>query len=232
LLQARSQHAEPQHERPHVARLLLSLFFVRESRGHAAVEAQQRAPGAETAAQPSFGQILLLTSWRVRARFAVSQAGMINNLNDGMAWGLFPLYFALAGRSLGEVSLLAAIYPAVWGLVQLGTGALSDHLGRTWLISPGMLVQAGARFLIMLMRGFWPWAGGAALARLRSPRLPALARRWLRRGRAARRCAGRHAGAELGHWRDRGADAAVWYHRGAGDGRNPADAANPALRSL
>ena len=145
LLQARSQHAEPQHERPHIAGLLLSLFFVRESRGHAAVEAQQRAPGAETAAQPSFGQILLLTSWKVRARFAVSQAGMINNLNDGMAWGLFPLYFALAGLSLGEVSLLAAIYPAVWGLVQLGIGALSDHLGRTWLISAGMLVQAGAR---------------------------------------------------------------------------------------
>jgi len=146
-----------------VAGLLLSLFFVRESRGHVAVEAKQRAPGAETAAQPSFGQIVLLTSWKDRALFAVSQAGMINNLNDGMAWGLFPLYFALAGLSLGEVSLLAAIYPAVWGLAQLGTGALSDHLGRKWLISAGMLVQAGALFLIMLTRGFWPWAGGAAL---------------------------------------------------------------------
>jgi MFS family permease len=108
-------------------------------------------------------QILLLTGWKDRALFATSQAGMVNNLNDGMAWGLFPLYFALAGLSIGEVSLLAAIYPAVWGLAQLGTGALSDHLGRKQLITVGMLVQAGGIFLIMLTQGFWPWAGGAAL---------------------------------------------------------------------
>jgi MFS family permease len=61
------------------------------------------------------------------------------------------------------VSLLAAIYPAVWGLAQFGTGALSDHLGRKWLVTAGMLVQASGIFLIMLMHGFWPWAGGAAL---------------------------------------------------------------------
>jgi MFS family permease len=146
-----------------VAGLLLSLFFVRESQGHAAVEAQQHQGGAATAEQPSFAQILLLTSWKGRALFSVSQAGMVNNLNDGMAWGLFPLYFALAGLSIGEVSILAAIYPAVWGLAQLGTGALSDHLGRKWLISAGMLVQAGGIFVIMLTSGFWPWAGGAAL---------------------------------------------------------------------
>jgi MFS family permease len=146
-----------------VAGLLLSLFFVRESQGHAAVEAQQHQGGAATAEQPSFAQILLLTSWKDRALFSVSQAGMVNNLNDGMAWGLFPLYFALAGLSIGEVSILAAIYPAVWGLAQLGTGALSDHLGRKWLISAGMLVQAGGIFVIMLTSGFWPWAGGAAL---------------------------------------------------------------------
>lgn len=146
-----------------VAGLLLSIFFVRESQGHAAVEAQQQQSGAATAAQPSFAQILLLTSWKDRALFSVSQAGMVNNLNDGMAWGLFPLYFALAGLSIGEVSMLAAIYPAVWGLAQLGTGARSDHLGRKWLISAGMLVQAGGIFVIMLTSGFWPWAGGAAL---------------------------------------------------------------------
>ncbi|NWF81106.1 MAG: MFS transporter [Chloroflexi bacterium] len=146
-----------------IAGLLLSIFFVRESRGHATVEARQHHGDDGGAAQPSFAHILLLTSWKDRALFSVSQAGMINNLNDGMAWGLFPLYFALAGLSIGEVSLLAAIYPAVWGLAQLGTGALSDHLGRKWLIAAGMLVQAGGIFLIMLTHGFWPWAGGAAL---------------------------------------------------------------------
>jgi MFS family permease len=146
-----------------VAGLLLSLLFVRESRGHAAVEARKHQATSATSEQPSFGQILLLTSWKDRALFAVSQAGLVNNLNDGMAWGLFPLYFALAGLSLGEVSLLAAIYPAVWGLAQLGTGALSDHLGRKHMITAGMLVQAGGIFLIMLTHGFWLWAGGAAL---------------------------------------------------------------------
>jgi MFS family permease len=146
-----------------VAGLLLSLFFVRETQGHADVEARQHQGNTALAEQPSFGQILLLTSWKDRALFSVSQAGMVNNLNDGMAWGLFPLYFALAGLPIGEVSLLAALYLAVWGLAQLGTGALSDHLGRKWLISAGMLVQAGGIFLIMLTRGFWPWAAGATL---------------------------------------------------------------------
>jgi MFS family permease len=146
-----------------VAGLLLSLFFVRESQGHAALEAQQHQGDTTAAEQPSFAQILLLTSWKDRALFAASQAGMVNNLNDGMAWGLFPLYFALAGLSIGEVSVLAAIYPAVQGLGQLGTGALSDHLGRKWLIASGMVVQALGIFVIMLTGGFWPWAGGAAL---------------------------------------------------------------------
>jgi MFS family permease len=146
-----------------VAGLLLSQLFVHESRGHAAVEARQQQAEGTAAEQPSIAQILLLTSWKDRALFAASQAGMINNLNDGMAWGLFPLYFALAGLPIGQVSLLAAIYPAVWGLTQLGTGALSDHLGRKPLIVAGMLVQAGAIFLIMLTYGFWPWAGAAAL---------------------------------------------------------------------
>jgi MFS family permease len=146
-----------------VVGLLLSLFFVRESRGHAAVEVSQQPASAHPHTQLTFAQIFALTSWKNRALFAVSQAGMVNNLNDGMAWGLFPLYFALAGLSIGEVSLLAAIYPAVWGLAQLGTGALSDQLGRKHLISTGMVVQAGGIFLIMLTQGFWPWMGGMAL---------------------------------------------------------------------
>jgi MFS family permease len=146
-----------------IAGLLLSLFFVRESQGHVAVEAQQHHGGAAKADQPSFAKILLLTSWKDRALFAVSQAGMVNNLNDGMAWGLFPLYFALAELSITEVSLLAAIYPAVWGIAQLGAGALSDHMGRKRLITAGMFVQAAGILLIMLTHGFWPWAGGETL---------------------------------------------------------------------
>jgi MFS family permease len=139
-----------------VAGLLLSLLFVRESHGHARHEAQLVGRNADTR-QPSFVHILLLTSWKDRALFASSQAGMVNNLNDGMAWGLFPLYFAIAG--LGEqVGILAAIYPGVWGVTQLGTGALSDKLGRKGMIVAGMWVQAAGILLVLLTYGFAPWA--------------------------------------------------------------------------
>ena len=111
----------------------------------------------------SFAQILLLTSWKDRALFAASQAGMINNLNDGLAWGLFPLFFAEAGLEVAQIGLLAAIYPGVWGIAQLGTGALSDRLGRKSLIVVGMWVQAIGIGLVVLMRGFGPWAGAMAL---------------------------------------------------------------------
>jgi MFS family permease len=146
-----------------IAGLLISLLFVHETREYAAAEVRQHPADAETAAHLSFTQVFQVTSWKDRALFAVSQAGMVNNLNDGLAWGLLPLYFALTGLSIGEVSLLAAIYPAVWGVVQLGTGALSDRVGRKRLIASGMMVQAAGIFLILLTRGFWPWASGAAL---------------------------------------------------------------------
>jgi len=92
---------------------------------------------------------------------AVSQAGMINNLNDGMAWGLFPLYFAAANLSIERISLLAAAYPAVWGLAQLGTGALSDRTGRKRLIASGMWLQGAAILLIAAGARFELWLGGA-----------------------------------------------------------------------
>jgi MFS family permease len=104
-----------------------------------------------------------LTSWGDRRLFAVSQAGLVNNLNDGVAWGLLPLFFAASGLSLEQISLLAAAYPAVWGLAQLGTGALSDGLGRKGLIAAGMAVQAVGLLLFVLTTGFWPWLGAAAL---------------------------------------------------------------------
>src|SRR5204862_291902 len=84
-----------------------------------------------------------------------SQAGLVNNLNDGVAWGLFPLLYASAGLAVADVGLLAAIYPAVWGLTQVATGALSDRWGRKWPIAVGMWIQA---------IGIWSIAGAGSLA--------------------------------------------------------------------
>jgi rhodanese-related sulfurtransferase len=94
---------------------------------------------------------------------SVSQAGLVNNLNDGMAWGLFPLVFAAAGMDLAEVGLLAAIYPATWGLAQLLTGALSDRTGRKPLIVSGMWTQAAGIGVVTLARTFAGFAAGATL---------------------------------------------------------------------
>jgi MFS family permease len=146
-----------------LAGLVLSLLFVRESHGHARHEAALRAGSALPTAAPSFREIFTLTSWKDRRLFATSQAGLVNNLNDGMAWGLFPLFFTAGGLPIDQIAMLAAIYPAVWGLGQLGTGALSDHIGRKPLITGGMLVQALAIFVIVVSSGFVPWAVGAML---------------------------------------------------------------------
>jgi MFS family permease len=94
---------------------------------------------------------------------AVSQAGLVNNLNDGLAWGLLPLHFAAAGLSIGRIGILAALYPAVWGVGQLITGGLSDRIGRKPLIVGGMLLQAGALGLLAATEGFTIWAIGAVL---------------------------------------------------------------------
>jgi MFS family permease len=87
----------------------------------------------------------------------------VNNLNDGMAWGLFPLVFAAAKLDLDQIGILAAIYPATWGLAQLVTGALSDRIGRKWLIASGMWVQAGGITLVIVGRGFGVFACGGVL---------------------------------------------------------------------
>jgi MFS family permease len=88
---------------------------------------------------------------------------MVNNLNDGMAWGLFPLFFAAAGLNVEQIALLAAIYPGVWGASQLGTGALSDRVGRKGMIVAGMWVQAAGILLVVLTSSFVPWAMGMVL---------------------------------------------------------------------
>ena len=139
-----------------LAGLLLSTLFVQESHGHARAEARQDASAATS--QPSFGRIFALVSWKDRALLASSQAGLVNNLNDGMVWGLFPIVFASSGLALEQVGMLAAIYPGVWGIAQLGTGALSDRLGRKGLIVGGMWLQALGIFLVLLSHGLAIWA--------------------------------------------------------------------------
>ena len=142
--------------------LTLSALFVRESLHHARHESALRdVTGFEQ--RKSFLEVFLITSWKDRALFSVSQAGLINNLNDGMAWGLFPLYFASRGFSLHQISFLSGLYPAVWGIAQLGTGELSDRMGRKHLISAGMILQGLAILVLVFASGFLIYAAAAAL---------------------------------------------------------------------
>jgi MFS family permease len=149
----------------------LSTLLVRETRGHAHLEAGlttaaghgAAATTATDARPPSTGEVVALTSLRERALSACSQAGLVNNLNDGLAWGLLPLLFARGGLSISGVGVLAALYPAVWGVGQLGTGPLSDRLGRKPLIVGGMLLQAVALAATALAGSFPPWAAAAVL---------------------------------------------------------------------
>jgi len=135
-----------------IAGLLLSVLVVKETKGHAVHEAALSNKSAQRL--PSQKEIFWQTTWRNPNLSAISQAGMVNNLNDGMAWGLFPLVFASAGMSFTQIGTLAAIYPSVWGICQLLTGALSDRIGRKWLIVVGMWVQAIAIALIVLFHTF------------------------------------------------------------------------------
>jgi MFS family permease len=140
----------------------LSVLFVRETREHAAYEAATHA-GNHVAGQLSTRQVFALTTLRERAMSAASQAGLVNNANDALAWGLLPIYYAAAGLSVAEIGLLSALYPAVWGLGQLVTGAWSDRIGRKGLIVGGMLLQACAIATIASTTGLVPWAGAAVI---------------------------------------------------------------------
>ena len=142
------------------AGLLLSIFAVRETRGHAAFEAMLVGADIDP---PSQWEVFRRTSWKDRNLSAVSQAGLINNLNDGLAWGLFPLIFAAAGLGLEAIGLLAALYPAVWGASQLVTGGLSDRIGRKWLIAGGMAVQSVGITIIALRWDYPGFAIGSVL---------------------------------------------------------------------
>lgn len=146
--------------------LALSLLFVRDTRAHAHAESEMRRWSLTRARLPheqrtSAREVFAQVSWRNAALSSTSQAGLVNNLNDGLAWGLFPLYFAAAGLPLDEIGILAALYPAAWGIAQLGTGALSDRWGRKALIVWGMLVQGAALLAMTQVTGFLPWATAA-----------------------------------------------------------------------
>lgn len=141
--------------------LAISVFLVRETRHHADFEAStHEGPADENISQ---GEVFKRASFTDPNLSSVSQAGLVNNLNDGMAWGLFPLFFAVAGMSLKQIAWLAAIYPAVWGLGQLYTGALSDRIGRKVLIVGGMWIQAAGIIAITVSSTFPGFATGASL---------------------------------------------------------------------
>ncbi|MFG2053384.1 MFS transporter [Micromonospora sp. NPDC048930] len=142
----------------------LSTAFVRETHGHARHEAANHiARNAEHHDELTGRQIFTLTSFREKALSAASQAGLVNNLNDGLAWGLYPILFATSGLGVARIGVLVALYPAVWGLGQMLTGWLSDRWGRKWLITAGMLLQAAGIGLVAATNSFAPWAVAAVL---------------------------------------------------------------------
>lgn len=146
----------------------LSTLAVKETREHARLEAAGHVARADGKHDHLHGEltdreVFTQTSFREPALSSASQAGLVNNLNDGLAWGLFPILFAGGGLSVARIGILAALYPAVWGAGQLVTGALSDRIGRKWLIAAGMWLQAVALGLIALADAFTAWAVAAVL---------------------------------------------------------------------
>ena len=141
--------------------LLLSVFAVRDTGAQVALE--QQGHGAHPSTYGSFGAAFAQASLRDPILRACSQAGLVNNLNDALAWGLAPLYLAAHGASVREIAIVAAAYPVVWGAGQLLTGWLSDHTGRKPLITAGMLVQAAALGLLVAGDGAFTPSLAAAL---------------------------------------------------------------------
>jgi MFS family permease len=140
----------------------LSAAVVRETKHHVAHESKLRGE-LPASGIPTQREVFWRTTLLDRDLSSVSQAGLVNNLNDGMAWGLFPLFFAAAKMSIEQIGVLAAIYPATWGIAQLFTGALSDRVGRKWLIAGGMWVQSAGIASVVLSGGFAGFATGGVL---------------------------------------------------------------------
>lgn len=139
--------------------LAVTLLLVGETRGYAhapdAVASEARVGGR-------LAEVFATVSWRNRRLFAFSQGGLVTNLNDGMAWGLFPLYFSARGLDLRAIAGIVAVYPAVWAVGQLVTGPLSDRVGRRPLLASGMFVQALAIVAVLWGADVWAWVLAAA----------------------------------------------------------------------
>ena len=140
--------------------LLVSVFLVRDTGEYVRLEMRSHPPEPD---RVTFREVFTTTSLKDRNLFACSQAGLVNNLNDGMSWGVFPLFFSTFGLGVGRIGILKAVYPAVWGILQIVTGPLSDRLGRKWLIVGGMWVQAGGIFVTVAGRSFGWWLSGSIL---------------------------------------------------------------------
>jgi MFS family permease len=122
--------------------LVGSIFLVKDTRQHVASE-------SSSSSVPRLKSIFWETTWKHRNLGSVTQAGLINNLNDGMVWGIFPIVLALKNFTLAEIGVITAVYPAVWGLGQLITGKMADVLPKKQLLFWGMFLQAMALFFII-----------------------------------------------------------------------------------
>jgi len=140
--------------------LILSVFLVRDTRHHVGLEIAGHATSAEPV---RFWEVFRRTSFGDRNLFAASQAGLVNNLNDGMSWGIFPLFYAAFGLGVARIGVLKAIYPVVWSVLQTVTGPLSDRWGRKGLIVAGMWVQAVGLFMTAATRHFGWWLAASVL---------------------------------------------------------------------
>ena len=147
-----------------VAGLLFSWICVRETRDHALLEAQQHAQLSTIfQSKVTLKEIFVLTSWKDKTLFSCSQAGLVNNLNDGMSWGIYPLFFSSYGLGVAAIGVLKAVYPAVWGITQVIFGPLSDRIGRKWLIVSGLVVQSVGIWQTVLLPSYQSWLFAAVL---------------------------------------------------------------------
>lgn len=139
--------------------LLISIFFVRDTIDHVNLEASKHSADGAI----SFKNVFIKTSFKDRNLLAASQAGLVNNLNDGMSWAIFPLFFVARGLGVEPIGILKAVYPTVWGVMQTITGPISDRLGRKGLIVFGMWTQAAALFMVPILTGFYWWLAASVL---------------------------------------------------------------------
>jgi MFS family permease len=147
--------------------ILLSVIVVRDTKKFMLLEMQnhQKQEGgmADRDGSLTFKQVFAQTSWRNRILLSISQAGLVNNLIFGVSWGLFTLYFASFNLNVNDIGFLKALHPAVWGVLQLVTGTLSDKIGRKVLIYSGMLVQAGGIWVVLFSGSTLGWIAGMSL---------------------------------------------------------------------